>query len=508
MSKATAALVLIMLGTILVAARLHTYDEPLQTDITGAAVIGHELLAGRALYADMWDHKPPALHLTHAVAIALAGYGPGAVFLLNLLAGLVTLVGVYAAGCVVGSTSAGLWAAVFWTAISGDLWMQGNQPNAEVFINACVVWAFVLLLRADAGSGVGRFLAIGAIIAWGSLYKQIIVAPAAFLALAHVAAPPPGRGRGRALADVGTIVAVGVAAWATLLAYFAAVGRFAPFFEAVFTYNRHYTQHTLAAPAQLAFGFSEIFSPFLASTVPLVVLAILGTVVGTVTSRSRPWFLFLALVLGTPFAIWMPGAFAPHYYQLWLPALVIGSGWALGVAGRIAGQRFAWVPQVAGGVVLTLLLANQAPLYMMPADDWSLIKYGPIFVEERKLASELHSMLLPGETFYEWGSEVGLYYHTGLRPPTGAFSVWAVVAGPAAWRNTRRILADLEPNPPELFVLANWTQRWMHGTHPVLDWAFANYRPFPNRQERGPFSLYVLKGGKLEARLQRATAAK
>src|SRR5882672_6438119 len=228
MSKATAALVLIMLGAILVAARLHTYHEPLQTDITGAAVIGHELLAGRALYADMWDHKPPALHLTHAFAIALAGYGPGAVFLLNLLAGLATLVGVYAAGCVVGSTSAGLWAAVFWTAISGDLWMQGNQPNAEVFINACVVWAFVLLLRADAGSGVGRFLAIGAIIAWGSLYKQIIVAPAAFLALAHVAAPPPGRGRGRAMADVGTIVAVGVAAWATLLAYFAAVGRFAP----------------------------------------------------------------------------------------------------------------------------------------------------------------------------------------------------------------------------------------------------------------------------------------
>jgi hypothetical protein len=56
----SAALVLVALAAILVAAHLHTYDEPLQTDITGAAVIGHEILAGRALYADMWDHKPPA----------------------------------------------------------------------------------------------------------------------------------------------------------------------------------------------------------------------------------------------------------------------------------------------------------------------------------------------------------------------------------------------------------------------------------------------------------------
>src|SRR4029434_4359586 len=74
----SAALVLVALAAILVAACLHTYDEPLQTDITGAAVIGHEILAGRALCADMWDPKPPALHLTHAAAIRLVGYGPRA----------------------------------------------------------------------------------------------------------------------------------------------------------------------------------------------------------------------------------------------------------------------------------------------------------------------------------------------------------------------------------------------------------------------------------------------
>src|SRR4030095_13514802 len=56
------SLVLVALAAILVAACLHTYDEPLQTDITGAAVIGHEILAGRALCADMWGHKTPRPH--------------------------------------------------------------------------------------------------------------------------------------------------------------------------------------------------------------------------------------------------------------------------------------------------------------------------------------------------------------------------------------------------------------------------------------------------------------
>jgi hypothetical protein len=498
-----AALVLVVLAAILVAARLHTYDEPLQTDITGAAVIGHEILAGRTLYADMWDHKPPALHLTHAVAIGLVGYGSKAIFLLNVTAGIVTLLGVYAAGTALGSVSAGLWAAAFWTVISGDVWMQGNQPNTEAFINACLVWAFALLVRADARWGIPRYLAIGVLFALGSLYKQVVVAPAAFLALAHVIAPPAGRSRSRAAADVAVIGGVGAAAWAAVLAYFAVVGRFGPFYEAVFTYNRAYTQGSLSHP-RLSLNLIHVFSPFLEGALPLAVLAFLGLVLGMVVSRNRPWILFLALVLATPVAIWLPGAFAPHYYQLWLPTMVIGSGWAIAMLGRIAGQR---IPYVVGAVVLVLVIANEAPLYLMPADEWSLIKYGPIFVEERKLAREIDTLLLPGESFYEWGSEVGLYYLTQRRPP-GAFSVWPVAVGPAAGNLTGHVFAFLTREQPELYVVANWTREWITWRHPVPEWLGTHFRPMPGGHERGPFSLYVRRGGKLEARVVRSMAVK
>jgi hypothetical protein len=43
--------------------------------LTTYAVIAHEMLDGKQLYSDLWDHKPPGVHVTYAVAELLAGYG-------------------------------------------------------------------------------------------------------------------------------------------------------------------------------------------------------------------------------------------------------------------------------------------------------------------------------------------------------------------------------------------------------------------------------------------------
>ncbi len=55
--------------------RLHTYEEPLERDATIYAVIAHEMLNGKTLYTDLWDHKPPAIYVTYAAAELIAGYG-------------------------------------------------------------------------------------------------------------------------------------------------------------------------------------------------------------------------------------------------------------------------------------------------------------------------------------------------------------------------------------------------------------------------------------------------
>jgi hypothetical protein len=82
--------------------------------------------------------------------------------------------------------------------------------------------------------------------------------------------------------------------------------------------------------------------------------------------------------------------------------------------------------------------------------------------------------------------------------------VWPVGTGPLALRLTDRVLRDLARKPPELFIVANWTWQWLKIRHPVIDWGVANYRPMPGGNQRGPFSLYVRRGGTLEERAERA----
>lgn len=493
-------LALVALAALIVVARLHTYHEPLDVDISVYAVVAHELHAGRALYSDVWDHKPPAVYATYWLAEALLGYGPHAVFALALAAALATLGGLYRAGAAFGGPGAGLWAAAFWTIVSGDVWLQANQPNTEVFLNACLAWAFALLVGARADAGAGRFLAVGALIAGGSLYKQVIVAPALLLALAHVAVPPEGRSRARAAADVALIAAPGAVAWVAVSGYFMAVGHFAEFYEAVFTYNRFYVRQMPTFVAR-AFNLPRLVTdPYLQALVPLAALSLVGALAGWPWRPRRPWALLAALVLATPVAVGLHGQFLPHYFQLWLPPLTIGAGWAVAALGAPLAARLPWAPVVAGLATVVVLLAHTLPSYALSADTWSVIKHGPIFVDERSVARRINTLLLPSETFYEWGSEVGLFFASRRRPPT-VFSVWPVVDGPAARRLGARVRADLERQPPELFIVAKWTQINIRGHHPILDFLAAHYRPLADQDPQGLFMLFVRRGGALERRL-------
>src|SRR5262249_10514727 len=160
-------------------------------------------------------------HLLYALAERMAGYGEPEIYLLNIAAAVFTLAGVYAAGAARG-TAAGLWAAAFWTLLHGAPTLQANQPNSEVFINGCVIWALARLLRAGRDGGVGPVLGAGVLFALGSAVKQLVVVDAALLSCAHVAFLPAGPGgRRRALRDVAIMAGIGAAFWAAIVGYFA-----------------------------------------------------------------------------------------------------------------------------------------------------------------------------------------------------------------------------------------------------------------------------------------------
>lgn len=188
-----ALLFLLGLSCFIVFARFHTYDEPVEHDITTAAVIANEIREGRAYYSDLWEIKPPGWFAGHVIAQTLFGYGPGSLFALNVGLAVITLFGVYlAASSGAGSRIAGLWGAVFWTLTSGDLNLQANQSNTEAFMNPPLIWAFALLLRArsEKGSYILRTLLIAVLLALPTFCKPQSVFYAVLLCIAHVIYPP------------------------------------------------------------------------------------------------------------------------------------------------------------------------------------------------------------------------------------------------------------------------------------------------------------------------------
>ena len=480
-------------AVVLFFARLHTYHEPLECDITAYAVVAHELLAGRQLYSDMWDHKPPAIHVTFALAEAVTGYGPASVFLLNVLAAVVTMLGVFVVvRAATGDRWAGVGAAGFWTVLSGNVDAWANQPNTEVFINGCLIWAFALLILVDSTTRHRRFVLIGGLFALASLYKQVAIVPAALLSLTHLASCLAGRQPWKKpVFQVGVIAAVGLVLWLAVMDYFAMTGRFADFWGAVFSFNRFYSAGLLASLRE-----AVLFPDYLWFTLPLFFLTLLGVLLGGRRAR-RFWALLLAYLVSVELAALLPGKSFPHYYQLLFPPLVVGAGVGLAILARLKFRYARLLGWTAGAIVLVALLAHEAPRYLLPPAEWSRQKYGETYPAIYQAARRLDAMLEQGESFFEIGNDSGLYFASRRRPPSGVFYSRPATYGPLVPQLTNRMLADLERNEPEVLLVLK--------KYPVAPfvraWIDARYMPFPNTIDERLFYTLCKRNGAFARRL-------
>jgi hypothetical protein len=522
-----------ILAAIIVLVRIRTYPEPLEEDLLTYSVIGHELLHGKHLYTDVWDAKPPALYATYALAEGIAGYGSPEVFLLGVVAALATLVGVYRAGAALGRR-AGLWAGLFWAFLSSVLAIQANQPNSEVFVNACCIGAFALLVRHPEGRpAYGRVLVAGALFALASMYKPVAVFAAALIAAAHVLAPPAGVSRKSALQETALLGAVGVAGWSLMFLYAAMTGQSAIYWA---------TQVSANAGRSAGFLFNlyrylregKILPRFLWFLAPHFLALIAVSLWSLKRGHRRPWILFLGLVVATHVMIFIQGsAFHPHSYQFWLPVLAIGSGWAVAETttedpGTGRSRRF-WAAQGVAGLALLIILLHELPNYRLPAEEWARKKYGDQILEDRDFAKSLGEQLRPEETMFQYGDMVSLYHYSSKRPPApGLWCGFLLGRNSLGTLLSAETLARLKAAPPDLFVIPH-PDKWEDPSapasqvglaarllgagkpsdemawdqHPVYQWALQNYTPLqpPASSARSPhFLTYVRSGSKLEDR--------
>src|SRR5690348_8825962 len=96
--RAGAAIALVLLACLIAVARLHTYNEPFERDITSYILQAREIVHGKKLYTDLPnEYRPPAIYATWAVVEAIVGRGPLPVYVANVLATVTTMLGVYVA---------------------------------------------------------------------------------------------------------------------------------------------------------------------------------------------------------------------------------------------------------------------------------------------------------------------------------------------------------------------------------------------------------------------------
>jgi hypothetical protein len=520
-SQRNIAVVCLVLCALLIAlTRLRTYNEPFERDATSYAVIAREMLRGRSLYADLWDIKPPGIHLTYALSEILFGYGRRTFYILGTGTAVATLLVLFACGVAAGGgLRGGVLAALFWTFVCGAARLQANQPNTEAFTNFFSAGALALLLWPPPSRGRSAwFLLAGFCLFAASFYKPTFVAMGGLLALGHFIAPDAGAGnRRRAALDIALMAAVGIAGWALALLVLYFKGLWPAFYEQVVVFNRDYASGLMREEKSGVLGNllrglrpSALAPDFFRFGLLLAVPALAGLLING-KSHRRAWILLAALAVATHIQVAASGQFYPHYYQQWLPVLVVGAAWGCAALARTGSRRATrWAALVGPALVLILAARSALELRRSP-EEWTLLKYGlhgEYFIQARDLSPEINALLAPGESFYQWGVEPGFYMHTKRSPASPVFHAYPSLFGGSRLEIQKRVIRDLESAQTELIVLLKemtpWTREgaWLREKElPLLDWICDNYRPAPPDANRGHYLFYIRKGGALEARL-------
>ncbi|HVN75255.1 MAG TPA: hypothetical protein VMT19_02990 [Thermoanaerobaculaceae bacterium] len=505
-----AAACLSALALLIVAERIHTADEPLERDICSHAVIAHEMLAGRSLYSDLWDLKPPGNWLAYAAAETIFGYGPREVLWLGVSAAVLTLLGVFWTVRHVAAPAAGVAAAAVWAAACGDLMLWANQPNSEAFMNAALVWAFALLIGArDEGRDWQRFVGIGALSFAASLCKTVVPAVVAAWCVAHVLAPPGGRARRTvAIAQTAIVAATAAAGWLAVLGYFALTGRGGLFAEMLFPTGLAYTSSrggSILTNALAAFGPRGLANAALSGVWPIAVLFVAAATLGLIFGPRRPWALVAAYAVGAQVAVGLPGRFYHHYFQLLLPAFAVAAGLAWGSVADGGRRSLTSALRVAAVAALLLVAGKQLSDYALPADEWSVRKYGSQFLLARHLGERLAARLRPDEDVYVWGPDPEIYFYARKSPPSGV--IWAddTISGPVGPALMRRTLEALERRTPAVLVINR------KDIHPppgdaLLEWLNRTYVSVAGFSPRDMFAVMGRAGTDSASRLAWITA--
>ncbi|MFN0141463.1 MAG: ArnT family glycosyltransferase [Pyrinomonadaceae bacterium] len=475
---------MLALSALIALDRIYAPDVPINVDPASYAVVSHELLDGKQLYTDIWDHKPPAPFVTFAVAELVFGYSPSTLHVLNFIVCLTVLWGIFlAAKQGPGGQIAALVAALLWVIVSGSFGLEGRDPNTELMINAFVVFAFCLIVaNRRTGLMTAKSVLVGILFLFASFYKPVVAANVVLITLAYAAL---AENRKRAITDILTIGTVGASGWLLLFAYFNATGRGEIFYKSIVAFNSHYSGSILENIIAPLSGQADLAVDVIG---PLVVFAAVGTICSFLFEK-RLGVLVAMYALSSWIALAAAGRFSVHYYQLWLPPLVIASAWGIGHFLSSPKTTSRAIGYAAALILTATLFFYQLPFYRSVSAN-EFVPELPVLNAADKTVGVINSLLREDETFYLAGNTPNLYLLANRRPPAGVLFDNHLRDNPLSDELAARVREQLERSRPEILVVEQ-------NRPPSPEWLTRQFESTPIYSDPQNYKIYARRGGRL-----------
>ena len=428
------------------------------------AVVAREMLAGRALYRDVVDHKPPLIYAVYAFTQAIGG-SRGGMFLLHLLTIAVVLSTALVLRRLVrefaglpADSQAPLWAGVLYAVFTTTLLpFDSLAANCELFMMLPLSASVLIFLRSVDDLRLRTLLAAGALVGIAGLFKYQagIQLPLFVASMAVIHWRRPFR-----LVLASATLVVGVA---SVLAIALALMHFTGCLDAAwfwFRFNFGYIKTGFDPIDTLRRAATRI--SFVVGAAAFLWILAVGAAARSIRPKTQPggrFVRFSALwALVSAMAISTGGRFFGHYFhQITAPLAVL----AAPAAARLWQGRRRLVMTAVGlpAAAFLLLAAFQAPV---------LAAAGERAPDYQRMANLVEATARPGDSVVVWGNLPVLYfmldrpigtrfvfsnYMTGLSPATPSQSDPSVDASPnivpESWAMFR---ADIAQRKPRILV--------------------------------------------------------
>lgn len=455
----------VALGVIMTLIRLRFLSEPLERNYAGWTYIAHQLLAGERLYTDLWDIKPPGIHILYVLGHLVWGYKPSMVVILGIIPVLISLAFIFLILKRIANRPVALLGSAFWALAANAIQLQGNMPASEVFINTfnlLAIWGLIeyfYLKKATYLWLAGLGMAFASYIKMHALFPFLLFC---LYILWDNLRSKKNFWLKATIQDYIAFSAPSAVLWMGTFLYFLLLGRFAEFYGTVFVeigghagnilenLIRYLTHKNLLLP-----GFMVEIKILALMTLGWAVLG-LGDAKPAIVGRSF-WVLVL---LGECLSLGSAQQYFASFYLLLLPGMVICTALFIkNIYELLENQSMParWrVTGILAAAVLGYLAVYQARALGLTMEQVTMLKYGSLeFEHARTLGTIVKGLTKPGESVSGYFSQPSLYLYSGRKCATRA-----IFFAPSTDKlvtpedKTRQYYYDLTKSRPAIFVWA------------------------------------------------------